>query len=131
MVLTALAILAVGCSDGNRSPQGIRFNSVSLSGQWRIGDRVFDNSTLHIASVSDTRPANLEVTLPRLWDLKFVGWGPELVGENDVLWIYSADIGSLLYLVGGPIGLVRLPCPPDLEPPEGWPGERKIPCSAL
>jgi hypothetical protein len=128
-----LLVTVVGCADPGASSRdvaggSVQFGTLSPSGAWRLGNSVTEGR-LPIESVRSDGSVSYRLVLPRESDLKFVGWGPTSVDGADVVWVYSADIGSRLYLVTGS-GVQRLPCPPLLEPPQGWPGEVRLHCRA-
>ena len=132
-LLAATLIVASSCnpmSDSSRNAAGqqIQFGSVSPSGAWRLGDAVADGA-LWVEPQDDPGGRKQRLALPRLSDLKFVGWGPDDLGGSDVIWVYSADVGPLLYVVSD-AGIERVPCPPVVRAPTDWPGEQRIPCGA-
>lgn len=124
-----MLVVIAGCnpaSNRTAGPERIQFGAMSPTGDWRLGGRLLDGR-LPIEQLAGGSSYLLD--LPREWDLKFVGWGPEPVQGDEVIWVYSADIGPLLYAVSGD-GVVRLPCPPELVPPAEWPGKAWLPCEA-
>ena len=131
--MVAALIVASSCnpvsdSSRNATSKQIQFGSVSPSGAWRLGDAVSDG-VLWVEPQENRGGVKQSLVLPRLFDLKFVGWGPHDLDGSDVVWVYSADVGPLLYVVGD-VGIERLPCPPAMLAPAGWPGESRIRCSA-
>ena len=132
LALGSLSVLAVACNPMGTSRDAtsdeIQFGSTSPSGEWRLGDTVA-GGMLQIEALPEGRTPDHSLVLPRLSDLKFVDWGPGEIDGSDVIWIYSADVGTLLYLVSD-AGIERLACPSEVVPPSGWPGESRIRCSA-
>ena len=116
----------MGCGH-EATTRPLPYGDVSPSGGWVFAKAVQETS-IGIDAVEGR--LKFALPLPRFSDLKFVGWGPDQVQGDDVVWIYSADVGSLLYSVDAD-GPARLACPPaGLAPPDGWPGPRHLRCTA-